>query len=233
MDTSGEEKEAIFQTKRLPAQLKKGLLAGERLVRNLKRMEVAYLDQHRRDFELTKHVSVGQLDPLALVQLQQTGSCNVRLPEALFDVDFAGHYQRCLKSVSVSVPCMTGPYTGVNCTLTLLESSIRHANTLLRGKYARQEGDPRFTDSVGAIESIAVSGGQDDAGLLETTLREERFLPFEGAGAVSEWRIELSDSSRQFDYDKISDLILHLRYTARGGGDLLKRQARLELQRNQ
>jgi hypothetical protein len=146
-------------------------------------------------------------------------------------MDFPGHYLRRIKSASVSIPCVTGPYTGVNCTLTLLKSSVRHGNTLLGGKnYGRQEGDPRFTDSLGAIQSIVTSNGQNDSGLFETNLRDERFLPFEGAGAISEWQIELPAAFRQFDYDTISDVILHVRYTAREGGGLLKQQATLELQ---
>jgi hypothetical protein len=210
--------------------LKKGLLAGERLLHDLKRMEVAYLDQHKREYEITKHASLAQLDPLALVQLRQTGACVVRLPEALFDLDYPGHYMRRLKSVSLTIPAVTGPYTGVNCTLTLLKSSVRHTNTLLGGQYARQEGDTRFTDSLGAIQSIVTSSGQNDSGLFETNLRDERYLPFEGAGAMSEWQIELPAGFRQFDYDTISDVILHVRYTAREGGGLFKQQAALELQ---
>jgi hypothetical protein len=211
--------------------LKKGLLAGERLFLDLKRMEVAYLDQHKREYEITKHVSLAQLDPLALIQLRQTGTCIVRMPEALFDLDFPGHYMRRMRTVSVSIPCVTGPYTGVNCTLTLLRSSVRHGNTLLNSnKYARQEGDPRFTDSLGAIQSVAASSGQNDSGLFETNLRDERFLPFEGAGVISEWQIELPAAFRQFDYNTISDVILHLRYSAREGGGLLKEKAAVELQ---
>jgi Tc toxin complex TcA C-terminal TcB-binding domain len=76
-------------------------------------MEIAYLEQNRREYEITKHVSLNQVDPLALMQLRQTGACSVRLPEALFDLDFPGHYMRRIKSVSVSIPCVTGPYTGV------------------------------------------------------------------------------------------------------------------------
>lgn len=210
--------------------LKKGLLAGERLFHDLKRMEVAYLDQNRREYEITRHVSLTQLDPLALMQLRQTGTCIVGVPEALFDLDFPGHYMRRLKSVSMSVPCVTGPYSGVPCTLTLLRSSVRHASTLVGGtKYARQEGDPRFSDSVGAIESIVTSSGQNDSGLFETNLRDERFLPFEGAGAIGDWQIELPAVFRPFDYNTISDVVLHLRYTAREGGGLLKQQAVKEL----
>lgn len=55
-------------------------------------------------------------------------------------------------------------------------------------------------------------------------------MPFEGAGAISEWQLELPAGLRQFDYDTISDVILHIRYTAREAGGLLKQQATLELQ---
>ena len=66
--------------------------------------------------------------------------------------------------------------------------------------------------------------------MFETNLREERYLPFEGAGAISTWRLELPSSFRQFDYDTISDVVLHVRYTARDGGGLLKDKVTGELQ---
>ena len=37
--------------------------------------------------------------------------------EVLFDLDYPGHYLRRLKSVGLTIPCVTGPYTGVSCTL--------------------------------------------------------------------------------------------------------------------
>lgn len=104
---------------------KEGLLAGERLYLDIKRMEMAYHEQNRREYELTKHVSLLQVDPLALIRLRTTGRCTVRLPEMLFDMDGPGHYFRRIKSIAVSIPCVTGPYAGVNCKLTLLKSSIR------------------------------------------------------------------------------------------------------------
>ena len=211
--------------------LKKGLLAGEKLYHDLKRMEVDYLDQNRREYEITKHVSLVQLDPLALIQLKQTGECFVSLPETLFDLDYPGHYMRRIKSVSVTIPCITGPYTSVNCTLTLLKSSIRHASTLPSG-YARdlENEDLRFSDNIGSIQSIVTSNAQNDSGLFETSLRDERYLPFEGAGTISEWRLELPRDFRSFEYDTISDVVQHIRYTAREGGGPLKQQATLELQ---
>jgi len=48
--------------------------------------------------------------------------------------------------------------------------------------------------------------GQNDSGLFETNLRDERYLPFENSGVVSEWQLELpanpsKKDPRQFDYD--------------------------------
>ncbi len=52
---------------------------------------------------------------------------------------------------------------------------------------------------------------------------------FAGAGAISTWRIELPTEFRPFDYDSISDVILHIRYTPKPGGGLLKQQSINEL----
>jgi len=204
---------------------KEGLLAGEKLYMDIKRMEMAYHDLNQREYELTKHVSLLQVDPLALLKLRTTGRCTVRLPEALFDMDGPGHYFRRIKTVAVSIPCVAGPYASVNCTLTLLKSSIRKI-PVVDESYAREEADDsRFSDYFGSLQSIVTSSGQNDSGLFETNLRDERYLPFENSGAVSEWQLELPADVRQFDYDTISDVILHLRYTARGGGELLRRGA--------
>ena len=45
---------------------KEGLLAGEKLYLDIKRMEMAYHELNQREYELTKHVSLLQVDPLAL-----------------------------------------------------------------------------------------------------------------------------------------------------------------------
>ena len=209
---------------------KEGLLAGEKLYLDVKRMEMAYHELNQHELELTKHVSVLQVDPLALVQLRTTGRCTLRLPESLFDMDGPGHYFRRIKTVAVSIPCVTGPYASVNCTLTLLKSSIRKV-AVVGDQYARIDAnDERFSDYFGSLQSIVTSSGQNDSGLFETSLRDERYLPFENSGAISEWQLQLpADPSKkdptQFDYSTISDVILHVRYTAREGGGLLRNRA--------
>lgn len=210
---------------------KEGLLAGEKLHLDVKRMEMAYHDLNQREYELTKHVSLLQVDPRALIQLRATGRCTVRLPEELFDMDGPGHYFRRIKTVAVSIPCVAGPFTSVNCTLTLLKSSIRKSPVLRDGLYVREGAeDDRFSDYFGSMQAIVTSSGQNDSGLFETNLRDERYLPFENSGVVSEWQLTLPanpgrDEPAQFDYNTISDVVLHLRYTAREGGGLLRNRA--------
>jgi hypothetical protein len=81
-----------------------------------------------------------------------------------------------------------------------------------------------------ATQAIATSSGQNDAGLFELSFRDERYLPFEFAGAVSRWRIELPPENNRFDTDTLSDLVIHLNYTAREGGEVLRRAAGEEAQ---
>lgn len=207
--------------------LRKGLLAAERLQHDLKRMEAAYLEQHRREHELTKHVPLTQLDALAFVTLKETGSCMIRLPEALFDMDHPGHYFRRLKSVGLSIPCVAGAYTSVNATLTLLTSEVRvDATAQLPYPKAENADDPRFRTSFAAAQSIATSHAQNDSGLFDLDFRDDRYLPFEGAGAISEWRLTLPKDSNALDFATISDVVLHIKYTARDGGAALAQQAR-------
>jgi hypothetical protein len=206
--------------------LKKGLLAGDHLAYDLKRLDIAYLDGNVREYELTKHVSLRQLNPRAVLALKATGACEVTLPEWLYDLDGPGHYMRRLKNVSLSIPSVTGPYTSVSCTLTLLKSSVRKSHLLSDGEYARRPSDDdRFVDYFGAIQSIVTSSSNNDSGMFETSLRDERYLPFEGAGAESTWKLELPTDFRQFDYNTISDAILHVRYTARQGDAQLRDKA--------
>jgi hypothetical protein len=195
---------------------RKGLLSGETLYLDLKRLEMAYHDNNKRELELTKHVSLRQLNPVALLSLKATGTCQVAIPEWLYDLDCPGHYMRRIKSVALSIPSVVGPYTSVNCNLSLLKSSLRKSPVAGDDDYSRQGSeDERFVDYIGAVQSIVTSSGQNDSGLFETNLRDERFLPFEGAGAESTWKLDLPKDYRTFDYNTISDVILHIRYSAR------------------
>ncbi len=186
--------------------LKKGLLAGERLTQDLRRMDAAYVAQNRRELELTKMVSLADHAPDELVRLREAGTAELSITEDDFDRDFATHFLRRLKAATVTVPCTTGPYHGVHGTLTLLKGATR--------RLPGEEPQALF----GAIQSVCTSQGQSDGGMFELQFKDERLLPFEGVGAHSDggpqWRFELEQGNR-FRFDSIDDLVLELRYTAR------------------
>jgi hypothetical protein len=209
--------------------LRKGLLAGERLLHDVRRMEVAYLDHNAREYEITKNISLASLHPEGLLALQEKGACFIDLPEAVFDLDHPGHYLRRIKAVNITVPCVTGPYTSVPCKLTLLANRTR-VDTRITPQYAITGAeDQRFEFNAGGIRSVVTSTGRDDPAGFEFNLRDERYLPFEGAGIISSWRLELPAEFRPFDYRTISDVVLHIRYTAREGGEILRDAATKKL----
>jgi len=210
--------------------LRKGLLAGDRLHLALLQMESAYTDQNTRELEISRDVSLLLNAPLALIALKETGACEIAVPESFFDADYPGHYMRRLKSVTLSVPCTVGPYTSLNCTLTLLSNKARISNDLGNQYFEDlKNGDDRFVSNFSAVQSIATSHGSNDGGLFEINFRDERYLPFEGAGVISRWRIEMPKENNAFDFDTISDVIIHMKYSARDGGDPLRRAARQAL----
>jgi hypothetical protein len=204
---------------------RKGLLAAERLQADLRRMETAYHQRNRRELELTTHVSLARLDPIALVELRSSGKCVVQLPEAYFDLEQPGHYFRRIKSLSISVPCVVGPQGSVALKLTQTSNRMRVSNMLRTGlppggdSYAEDPGnDSRFRYNVGSVQSITLSRGQEDAGLFSVNLEDDRYLPFEGSGAIGTYALEFPTSLRTFDYSSITDVVFHVRYTARDGG---------------
>ncbi|GII82660.1 hypothetical protein Ssi03_06500 [Sphaerisporangium siamense] len=248
--------------------LHEGLLAGERLELAVRRMEQTYLDLNVREYELVKHISLRLDRPLEFLRLQTTGACEIDLPEWLFDQDYPGHYMRRVRNVSLSIPCVVGPYTGVHARLTLLSSTTRVRPELIRPPgeccppehdrghrpdcppcghgagcgcrtrcgcrtaaeppgdgYTLLPGDPRAVREYAAREAVATSTGQADPGVFEVNFRDERYLPFEYHGAVSRWLLELPQENNRFDLATVSDVILHLNYTAREGGEALREAA--------
>jgi hypothetical protein len=154
------------------------------------------------------------------------------IPELMFDLDYPGQYMRRIKTLSLTIPCVVGPYTGIHCRLELLSSTIRVSPLLLPQNspgcsYERQslDSDTRFAHLYGTREAIATSSGLSDAGLFKLNFRDERDLPFEFAGAVSRWRLELPPETNAFELETFTDVVLQLNYTAREGGEDLRRTA--------
>ena len=202
-----------------------GMGAAESLMHSLGQMEVAVLD-YSRPLEIEKTVSLAAIDPEQLITLRNTGKCAFTLTEALFDYDFPGHYNRKIQSLSVSIPCVTGPYQNIKGSLTQTSNHIvlkADSSGLGAVKYLLNKGEPE--PSAGSLrsnwngaQSIVLSRGNNDTGVLSDDMPGERYRPFEGTGAVSGWELELSKRSNSFSFDSISDVIITVQYSARSGG---------------
>ncbi|MEX0274653.1 MAG: hypothetical protein AB3N16_09770, partial [Flavobacteriaceae bacterium] len=185
-----------------------GLLSAEKLQYQLMQMETAFMERNTRKAEIQGHVSLAMLNPNALLELKGTGQCIFSIPEAWFDIQYPGQYKRRIKSVSLTIPCVTGPYVNVACKLKMMGSRLRASPDL---------GED-LVDALGLLpegnDRIFTSTAQNDAGILEFNFRDERYLPFEGAGVDSTWEIKLPEKLRSFDYNTINDVIFHINYTA-------------------
>ncbi|MDD5113337.1 MAG: hypothetical protein PHC94_04925, partial [Methylobacter sp.] len=196
-----------------------GLTAGEQLNVALRQLEKAYLDGQKRQFELTKNISLTKIDLAALTALKTTGICEFNLTEDLFDRDFPGHYYRKIRAVSLSISCNTDTTTTVAATLRLMSNSVR-LNTS-GANYARNQDegvpadDERFAENNVPFKAIAISHGKNDTGLFELRFDDSRYLPFEGAGVISRWRLEMDGPATAPIRPSISDVVLYLSYTAK------------------
>ncbi|RYN21485.1 hypothetical protein AA0112_g10264 [Alternaria arborescens] len=207
-----------------------GLLSGEALFLGLKNMEAAYHEERGHDFEVSKFISLRQVNPLALIQLRENSACEFAIPEILYDMDFPGHYLRKIKAVTLTIPCVVGPYTTVNCTLRLTAHKYRSDPTAKdKRDYLEKtvdqgspNDDPRFDTVLIPISAADVSSVNNDASVFDLSFsNNEHYMPFGGAGAISQWSLTLPSGFRQFDYGTIQDIIMHVRYTSRDGRDKL------------
>ncbi|WP_158856392.1 ribosomal protein L7/L12 [Lunatibacter salilacus] len=202
---------------------KQGLVAGEKLQLALRQLEKYHIENNSRDYEITKHISLSRLNPFALIEFRKEGNCIFEIPEVLFDMDFPGQYFRRIKSVSISIPCVAGPHTSVSAKLSLINNRYRKNDNLNStdntGYIEAFNNDERFISTAFKnMQSITTSNAQNDSGVFELNFRDERYLPFEYAGAISKWNLELPTKVKQFDYNTISDVIVHIKYTSRDGG---------------
>jgi hypothetical protein len=212
------------------SSLQTGLIAAKTLQSSIQAMQSSFIQRNTREYELTKNISLLELDPFALLSLRSNGSCTVFIPEDVFDLDFPGHYLRRNKSIAISIPCVAGPQVSVSAKLSLLSNRYRALATPNPSPESTSSpdyypeyppgADLRFVYNVGAIQSVALSTAINDAGVFDLSFTsDDRYLPFERTGAIAVYSLELPTTIKRFDYDTITDVIFHIHYTARDGGD--------------
>lgn len=210
-----------------------GLTAGDALRLQLLRMESAWLKRFERRQELVRTVSLKQLFSRsdteqtwdkALEGVINEGVVNFELSPQLFDGDYPGHFLRQLVSVSVSLPALVGPYQEVRAVLTqvssrtVLKADPRAMNEL----YGQNDNSAaNILYNPRASQSICLSRGVDDHGVFQLDFNDERYLPFEGTGALSHWELRFPRHDKEEQaamLASLTDIIVQVRYTALAGG---------------
>lgn len=201
-----------------------GLLAGDALSLALQQMENAYIGNNNRKLEIRKTCSMRQNNPQALLTLISSGNCRFDLSELSYDLDFPGHYNRKIQSLSITIPAVVGPYQNIYATLTqtgntvVVKPNVAAVEYLLglESKAAPTDGSLRINWNPN--QEIIISTGVNDAGAFQANFNDERYLPFEGTGAVSSRHLRIPQASNGFPLRAISDVIITVEYIAEDGG---------------
>ncbi len=193
--------------------LHQGLLSGAQLLYDLQRVEASFSDNNRKEYEVSRAISLNSLDATLVPGLP--GTIHFSLSESFFDSDYPGHYMRRIKYAGLifKFPSSATRPANINCTLTLTASQIRTSADRTK---------PLHTVPISREPSIVTSSGgtstSADNGMFETTVHyiitDDRYLAFEMQGAISSWQIDLTAAANP-GLPALSDIVLQLEYTAR------------------
>ncbi|MDX7987319.1 hypothetical protein FE392_08240 [Xenorhabdus sp. 12] len=222
----------------------RGLLAGESLQLDLLQMENAWLQRNERRMNIKKTVSLGELLTVKELrsQIEQKQMVSFTLNSKLFDTNYPGHYLRQIKRISVSISLSNwtitpGASSEISAILTqtgsstLTNADIEGVNWLYDPD--RKTGNNQnIVTNLRAQQQIALSSLSEDDGsaakdnwLYTLMFDDDRYLPFEGTGAISTWTLEFPDKKvidkifKNTPYIwRLDDINIHIHYTAVDGG---------------
>ncbi|MDX3188616.1 hypothetical protein PV458_09455 [Streptomyces sp. MN03-5084-2B] len=183
---------------------REGLLAAERLL-----LDINKLDQHRfvterRKLELTKTISLAGVAPVEFQRLRETGRMEFVTLLDWFDRDFLGHYLRLIKNVSLTFVALAAPYDGIHATL-----SSRGVSQVVVSPNA-----PEPATLLRQPEVISVTVSPNGTGLFEVNLHDDLLLPFENQGVELLWTLEVPHATNRIVRDSLVDVLMTIRYTA-------------------
>jgi hypothetical protein len=202
----------------------RGLGAAEELNSMLHHMNREYVQQNRRDLEIRKTVSLKDLqakDPSSTINkswaeikksLVDNGTCEFELTQKMFEDDYGGqnHYLRRIKTISVTLPAILGPYQDIRAVLKQTYSKVEMAATV----------GSSVKENLRSSQQIALSTSLEDNGMFQLNFQDERYLPFEYTGAVSRWILTVPKGQDDI-FARLHNVIVHVCYTARCAGGSL------------
>ena len=183
-----------------------GLLSADRLIADLHAMEVAYLENDKREQEITWPVSLktlkiadGEIDAETSAQdvsaiLQ---NCSFEIKTDFICNELGISFCR-IRDVRLRVVAPGFPGLALNAKLTL------ESNTL---KYNGNEIQNRI-----GVCTFATGMANSDCGKFDFNFKSEKFASFEGAGLDSSWNLTIGEAD---GLSSIDDVILYISFTAK------------------
>ena len=179
-----------------------GLLSADRLIADLHTMEVAYLENDKREQEITWPINLRKIKNIAddaddALILSTLSNCS-------FDIDSSDICSKLgisfcrIRDVRLRVVAPGFPGLALNAKLTL------ESNTL---KYNGNEIQNRI-----GICTFATGMANSDCGKFDFNFKTEKYTSFEGAGLDSSWNLTIGEAD---NLNSIDDVILYISFTAK------------------
>ena len=190
---------------------RKGLLAPERILLDLRQMEKAYLENDVHKIEITRPISLKNLktsdnEECALDILRSSGICTFKIGMDLFNADFEDFFFHRIKDIRLQIKLSDEKCCFMNAELSLTKCLID-----IKKNAAKEE------DFVPAGEqgTFATSLANKEPRLFDFSFTSNSRKIFEDAGAISEWNLKITGLDKVNETYPIEDVIVYLSYTAK------------------
>ena len=183
---------------------RRGLTGSARLLQDIYQLDQYAFEKNTRKQQLTKTISLRELDPFAFQQFLDTGVLPFTLPMDLFDWDFPGHYLRLIRQIRTTVIALIPPNQGIRASLSSTGMSrVVVDNGMFQTQILRRPP-----------ETLSLSAPYNSTGLFDLQQSTDMTLPFEGLGVATSFEFSLPKAANPFDYASIADLLVTMDYTA-------------------
>ena len=144
------------------------------------------------------------------------------MDEAFFDYDFPGHYARQIKTIAAEFDVPQGKTVYATLTQLSHQTVLQPDPKAVKYLLAPKDEPPTTLRSNWRSSQQVVLSHHDqyekNNGMFELNYNSDRYLPFEGTGAVSRWKLELNGKKGVLDLRDLTDITIQIKYTARQGG---------------
>ncbi|WP_409318355.1 neuraminidase-like domain-containing protein [Pseudomonas sp. KCJK9016] len=222
---------------------KHGLTSGDWLRLDMLLMQTHHAQHREYRLEITRTFSLKELfdDPLdpqdaftdwetARGSLVSNGVLNFKITQLRLDRDYPGLFCRQIDGIELTFPAVTGAWQDIHARLlqtgsvTLVKPAIGAVKYLHTPESSAPPAEVVFNILSG--QSIALSSGINDSGLVTLKPDDGGLKPFEYTGAVSQYRLSFpypDESGQSQILNSITDVIVRVRYTAKDGGPVFTR----------